>query len=83
MYTMFGSVGMLLAIVYLYLTLDLYIILCCWKILRITGIRSAVDLGSIFFCIAVKLPLLPVHLWLPEAHVEAPTAGVYYWQVFC
>jgi NADH:ubiquinone oxidoreductase subunit 4 (subunit M) len=28
-----------------------------------------------FFGFAVKIPMLPVHIWLPEAHVEAPTPG--------
>ena len=28
-----------------------------------------------FFSLAVKVPLFPVHIWLPEAHVEAPTVG--------
>jgi NADH:ubiquinone oxidoreductase subunit 4 (subunit M) len=29
----------------------------------------------IFFGLAVKIPIIPLHLWLPEAHVEAPTTG--------
>merc|ERR1712127_881043 len=32
-------------------------------------------MGSFFASFATKVPMLPVHLWLPEAHVEAPTAG--------
>lgn len=29
----------------------------------------------IFYRFAIKIPMLPLHIWLPEAHVEAPTAG--------
>jgi NADH:ubiquinone oxidoreductase subunit 4 (subunit M) len=31
--------------------------------------------GLLFFAFSAKVPMIPVHLWLPEAHVEAPTAG--------
>lgn len=37
--------------------------------------RQLVFWLSFFFSIAVKIPMFPVHIWLPEAHVEAPTAG--------
>jgi len=73
-YTVGGSVLMLLAILYLYYNLnssDLYIIL--YSTLTETSVKF------IWFCFflafAVKVPLIPFHLWLPEAHVEAPTGG--------
>lgn len=37
--------------------------------------REALLWAALFFSFAVKTPMVPVHLWLPEAHVEAPTAG--------
>lgn len=75
-YTLVGSIFMLISLSYLLYvfgslsyfvlesfcrTLPFYIQVWIWF--------------SIFFCFAVKLPMVPVHLWLPEAHVEAPTAG--------
>ena len=38
------------------------------------GLRTAIFF-LIFFCFAVKLPIFPVHTWLPDAHTDAPTAG--------
>lgn len=74
LYTLFGSVFMLLAIIFVYLH---------------TGFTDFYTLGYVsfsvnrqfilwilfFFGFAIKVPMFPVHIWLPEAHVEAPTAG--------
>jgi len=74
LYTLLGSVLMLLAVMYVYLnsgTTD-------YMILLNTPIDSEVQkfLWLAFFAsFAVKVPMLPFHIWLPEAHVEAPTAG--------
>jgi len=74
LYTLLGSVFMLLALLFLYFqagTTDL-------EILLTTEIseRRQLLLWLAFFCsFAVKVPMIPVHIWLPEAHVEAPTAG--------
>jgi len=74
LYTLFGSVLMLLAILLIYFqagTTDL-------EILYTTGFsetRQLVLWLAIFASFAVKVPMVPVHIWLPEAHVEAPTAG--------
>ena len=74
LYTLLGSVLMLLSILYIYYqigTTDYEILL--------TFIFSKTEqkfLWLSFFCsFATKVPMVPVHLWLPEAHVEAPTAG--------
>jgi NADH-quinone oxidoreductase subunit M len=80
LYTMAGSALMLIAIIYLYDqagTFDYTQILA--------GIQSgAVSLTSteqlwlflgFFIAFAIKVPLFPLHTWLPDAHVEAPTAG--------
>ena len=74
LYTLLGSVLMLLAILYIYYqvgTTD-------YQILLTTTFDPEVQklLWLAFFVsFAVKVPMLPVHIWLPEAHVEAPTAG--------
>ena len=74
LYTLLGSVLMLLAILAMYLktgTTDLLVML-----------RSPFDRElqiwlwlAYFASFAVKMPMWPVHTWLPDAHVEAPTAG--------
>ncbi len=81
LYTFFGSLLMLVAIIVLYLHAG-----------RVTGIYSfsyAHLLGQVallgpsawwlfaafFLAFAIKVPLFPLHTWLPDAHVEAPTAG--------
>ncbi len=38
---------------------------------------------AFFIAFAVKVPMFPVHTWLPDAHVEAPTAGPWCWQRSC
>jgi len=74
LYTLLGSVLMLLAILYIWYnagTTDV-------PVLFDTAIPRAAQ-GWIFFAFmasfAVKVPMWPVHTWLPDAHVEAPTAG--------
>ena len=74
LYTLLGSVLMLLAILYVYYqvgTTDYEVL--------ITFIFSPIEQKIIwlafFSSFATKVPMIPVHLWLPEAHVEAPTAG--------
>ena len=75
LYTLLGSVLMLLAILAMYLyahTLDIE------DIIRTVHFPVAMQ-GWLFFAFlasfAVKMPMWPVHTWLPDAHVEAPTAG--------
>nr|WNR49290.1 NADH dehydrogenase subunit 4 [Acorus tatarinowii] len=74
LYTLLGSVFMLLAILLIFLqagTTDLQI-LCSTEFSE----RRQILLWIAFFAsFAVKVPMVPVHIWLPEAHVEAPTAG--------
>ncbi|MFN4311432.1 MAG: NADH-quinone oxidoreductase subunit M [Ferrovibrio sp.] len=75
LYTLLGSVLMLLAILYMYFTAGTTDIPSLMK----TGLFSAQAqtwLWLAFFAsFAVKMPMWPVHTWLPDAHVEAPTAG--------
>lgn len=74
LYTLFGSVFMLMGILFIYFqagTTDLQILYTTeWSE------RRQIILWLAFFAsFAVKVPMVPVHIWLPEAHVEAPTAG--------
>ena len=80
LYTMAGSVLMLAAIIYLYNrsgTFDYQILveqLRTGKIILTANEQGPLFL-AFFFAFAIKVPLFPLHTWLPDAHVEAPTAG--------
>ena len=74
LYTLLGSVLMLLAIITLYLQAE------TTDIVALLGADVDPDLQTwlwlaFFASFAVKIPMWPVHTWLPDAHVEAPTAG--------
>lgn len=74
LYTLFGSLFMLLAILLIFFqtgTTDLQILLTT----EFSERRQILLWIAFFASFAVKVPMVPVHIWLPEAHVEAPTAG--------
>lgn len=74
LYTLAGSLFMLLAMVFIYFesgTTDLTLLYT----MEISEKRQLFLWLAFFSSFAVKVPMVPVHLWLPEAHVEAPTAG--------
>ena len=74
LYTLTGSLLMLLALLLIYLqagSLDLQILYTT----PFTEERQLLLWCAFFASFAVKVPMVPVHIWLPEAHVEAPTAG--------
>ena len=74
LYTLIGSVLMLLGI----LTIINYLGSSDIRILLTTNFSKNLELIlwlCFFFPFAVKMPMFPFHIWLPEAHVEAPTAG--------
>jgi NADH-quinone oxidoreductase subunit M len=74
LYTFLGSVLMLVALIYLYLKGGSYSI-ADLQVLPL-GMREQVLIFLAFFvAFAVKVPMWPVHTWLPDAHVEAPTGG--------
>lgn len=76
LYTLFGSVFLLLAIIYLYVqfgTTDITVLSEQGKSLGL-DVQRMLWLGF-FASFAVKVPMWPVHTWLPDAHVQAPTAG--------
>lgn len=71
-YTIIGSIMMLLSIIYIYLhsgTLNLQLL---WNI-EFNSVLSKFLWISFFLSFSVKIPMFPFHIWLPEAHVEAPT----------
>lgn len=74
LYTLIGSVIMLLGIIYIYVitgSTHLFVIVNT----DYTLMESYVLWLCFFASFAVKVPMVPAHIWLPEAHVEAPTAG--------
>ena len=74
LYTLLGSVVMLLAILYVLEqvgTTDYEILLT----FSFSEVEQKFLWFTFFLSFASKVPMVPVHLWLPEAHVEAPTAG--------
>lgn len=74
LYTLLGSVVMLLSILYIFSqvgTTDYETLLT----FGFSDIEQKIMWLTFFIAFASKVPMLPVHLWLPEAHVEAPTAG--------
>lgn len=73
-YTFAGSMGMLFSIIYIYLVVgstSLDII----RVFEFNEFEQFILFFFFFLAFATKLPLYPFHPWLPEAHVEAPTAG--------
>jgi proton-translocating NADH-quinone oxidoreductase chain M len=74
LYTLSGSVIMLLSILYIFSqvgTTDYELLLT----FSFSELEQKFLWVAFFLAFASKVPMLPVHLWLPEAHVEAPTAG--------
>ncbi len=74
LYTFLGSVFMLLALIYLYLQTGSYNILGFHSVPLSMAEQIPIFLAFLF-AFAVKVPMWPVHTWLPDAHVEAPTGG--------
>src|SRR5687767_13638566 len=80
LYTMIGSLLMLVAILYLWIqtwqagapTFSYDSLLRTIDVSRTAGLLL---FGAFFLAFAVKVPMFPFHTWLPDAHVEAPTAG--------
>ncbi len=80
LYTMAGSALMLIAIIYLYNksgTFDYTKILAGIQsgAIGLSGAEALYLFLGFFIAFAIKVPLFPLHTWLPDAHVEAPTAG--------
>lgn len=74
LYTFLGSVFMLVALIYMYLQAGSYDIVALQELPL--GLDEQFWIFLAFFAaFAVKIPMFPVHTWLPDAHVEAPTGG--------
>jgi len=74
LYTFLGSVLMLVALVYMYLQGGSYAI-ADLQALPLTLREQVLIFTAFLLAFAVKVPMWPVHTWLPDAHVEAPTGG--------
>jgi NADH-quinone oxidoreductase subunit M len=81
LFTMFGSLLMLVALLYVYFQYQAFAGEYTFDLLKITnmpllGFREQLWLfGAFALAFAIKVPLFPFHTWLPDAHVQAPTVG--------
>jgi NADH-quinone oxidoreductase subunit M len=74
LYTFLGGVLMLVGLIYLYITSGTWEILAWHDMPLAMSVQKWLFLGFLA-AFAVKIPMWPVHTWLPDAHVEAPTGG--------
>jgi NADH-quinone oxidoreductase subunit M len=74
LYTFLGSVFMLAALIYMYVKAGDYSI-ATFQALPLSLNEQRWIFGAFLLAFAVKVPMWPVHTWLPDAHVEAPTGG--------
>ncbi len=75
LYTLAGSLLMLIALVYLYLKSGGSFDIQTWHRLPLPLDAQTLLFFAFFAAFSVKVPMWPVHTWLPDAHVEAPTGG--------
>jgi NADH-quinone oxidoreductase subunit M len=75
LYTLLGSLLMLVALVYLYTQSGGSFDLALWHAMPLGQVQQTLLFFAFFAAFAVKVPMWPVHTWLPDVHVEAPTGG--------
>ncbi|MES2716654.1 MAG: NADH-quinone oxidoreductase subunit M [Pseudomonadota bacterium] len=75
LYTLLGSLLMLVALIFLYYKSGGSFDIASWHKLPLPMPAQALLFFAFFAAFAVKVPMWPVHTWLPDAHVEAPTGG--------
>ncbi len=84
LYTMAGSIFMLIGIIWLYNSTGTFDLPTIQTLLHTPASQGGLELSTtnemllflaFFVAFAIKVPLFPLHTWLPDAHVEAPTAG--------
>ncbi|MGZ5158438.1 MAG: NADH-quinone oxidoreductase subunit M [Caldimonas sp.] len=75
LYTLAGSLLMLVALIYLYYKSGGSFDILAWHRLPLALNAQVLLFFAFFLAFAVKVPMWPVHTWLPDAHVEAPTGG--------
>jgi len=74
LYTLLGSLLMLVAFIYMYHQTGSFAITDYYQMPMTLQVQTLIFL-AFFAAFAVKIPMWPVHTWLPDAHVEAPTGG--------
>ncbi|MGH6625023.1 MAG: NADH-quinone oxidoreductase subunit M [Burkholderiaceae bacterium] len=75
LYTLLGSLLMLIALIYLYTKSGGSFDVATWHKLPLGATVQTLLFFGFFASFAVKVPMWPVHTWLPDVHVEAPTGG--------
>ncbi|MBK9341218.1 MAG: NADH-quinone oxidoreductase subunit M [Rhodoferax sp.] len=75
LYTLLGSLLMLVALIYLYTKSGGSFDIATWHQLPLGGTAQTLLFFAFLSAFAVKVPMWPVHTWLPDVHVEAPTGG--------
>ena len=75
LYTLAGSLLMLVALIYLYYISKGSFDILKWHSIPLSMHEQSYLFFAFFLAFAVKVPMWPVHTWLPDAHVEAPTGG--------
>jgi NADH-quinone oxidoreductase subunit M len=75
LYTLLGSLLMLVSVIYLFFVSGGSFEILEWHRVPLTRLAQSLLFVAFFFAFAVKVPMWPVHTWLPDAHVEAPTGG--------
>ena len=75
LYTLLGSLLMLIALIYLYHQSGGSFDILVWHQLPLSGHAQTLLFFAFLAAFAVKVPMWPVHTWLPDVHVEAPTGG--------
>jgi NADH-quinone oxidoreductase subunit M len=75
LYTLLGSLLMLVALVYLYTKSGGSFDILTWHKLPLSSLAQTLLFFGFFAAFSVKVPMFPVHTWLPDVHVEAPTGG--------
>src|SRR6185436_5333152 len=75
LYTLLGSLLMLAAFIYLYIQSNGSFDILAWHRQPLVQSAQVLIFLAMFMSFAVKVPMWPVHTWLPDAHVEAPTGG--------
>ncbi len=75
LYTLLGSLLLLIALIYLYTVAGGSFDILTWHTLPLGGTAQTLIFFAFLAAFAVKVPMWPVHTWLPDVHVEAPTGG--------
>jgi NADH-quinone oxidoreductase subunit M len=75
LYTLLGSLLLLIALIFLYTKSGGSFDIATWHKLPLSGTTQTLVFFAFFSAFAVKVPMWPVHTWLPDVHVEAPTGG--------